>query len=402
MTNDRMHARLRGDHGFTVMELIVASFIMLAVTGAVFSLMNPAQGTFQKEPEVSDVQQRLRVGVDTLQKDLVMAGAGTYAGPLVGALSFFMAPVMPYNAFMSPTDPSQQIYYRDDAISMLYVPPTPSQTTITQDMPQPSAELKVAEQPNCPGGQQNALCGFSEGDRLIIFDAEGNWDVFTVTNVQDAAAHLQHNMDDLSTSYQVGAHVTQATAAMYHHYVDEATHTYQLRYFDGYVNDVPVVDNVVKMSFKYFGEPQPPQMTGKPLSNLVGPWTTYGPVPPALGTAKNGWPDGENCTFQVQGGVQVPRLQVLGDGGLGQVELTKQMLIDGPWCPKADQNQKFDADLLRIRRIQVTLRVQAALSQMRGPAGPLFMKGGTATGTRMIPDQEVTFDITPRNMNLGR
>jgi hypothetical protein len=125
-------------------------------------------------------------------------------------------------------------------------------------------------------------------------------------------------------------------------------------------------------------------------------------VPPALGTSKNGWPAGENCTFQVQGGVQVPRLPVLGDGSLGQVELTKQMLTDGPWCPKANQNQRFDADLLRIRRVQVTLRVQAALSSMRGPASVLFMHGGTGTGSRIIPDQEITFDITPRNMNLGR
>jgi hypothetical protein len=40
---------------------------------------------------------------------------------------------------------------------------------------------------------------------------------------------------------------------------------------------------------------------------------------------------------------------------------------------------------------------------MRGPAGALFTNGGTAkAGTRLIPDQEVSFDITPRNMNLGR
>jgi hypothetical protein len=399
----RRTSRLHGEGGFTIIELLASSLIMLAVTGAIFTLMNPAQGTFAREPEVSDLQQRLRVGVDTLQKDLVMAGAGTYTGPLVGALNFFMAPVMPYNAFLSPTDPSQQIYYRTDAISMLYVPPTPSQTTISADMPQPSAELKVNPQPNCPQGNQTQLCGFHEGDRLIIFDAEGNWDVFTVTNVQNAAAHLQHNQDPLSTSYAAGSWVTQASAAMYHHYVDVASNTYQLRYFDGYLNDLPVVDNVVKVEFKYFGDPQPPQLTGKPLAVNPGPWTTYGPVPPALGVSKNGWPAGENCTFQVVGGVQVPRLPVLGVGGLAQVELTQAMLTDGPWCPKANQNQRFDADLLRIRRVQVTLRVQAALSTMRGPAGPLFMKGGTATkGTQLIPDQEVTFDVTPRNMNLGR
>jgi hypothetical protein len=31
------------------------------------------------------------------------------------------------------------------------------------------------------------------------------------------------------------------------------------------------------------------------------------------------------------------------------------------------------------------------------------MKGGTANaGERYVPDQEVQFDITPRNLNLGR
>ena len=95
----------RGDAGFTIIEMLVSSLIMLVVTGAVFTLMNPAQGTFKAQPEVSDLQQRLRIGVDTLQKDLVMAGAGTYNGQSAGALSYFIAPVMPYHAFGDTTDP---------------------------------------------------------------------------------------------------------------------------------------------------------------------------------------------------------------------------------------------------------------------------------------------------------
>jgi len=40
---------------------------------------------------------------------------------------------------------------------------------------------------------------------------------------------------------------------------------------------------------------------------------------------------------------------------------------------------------------------------LRGPAGVLFTYGGTSTGgARLVPDQEIRFDITPRNMNLGR
>jgi Tfp pilus assembly protein PilW len=62
--------------GFSIVEMMVATMIMMTITGAVFALMNPAQGTFQAQPEVSDMQQRMRVGVDVLTKDLMMTGAG--------------------------------------------------------------------------------------------------------------------------------------------------------------------------------------------------------------------------------------------------------------------------------------------------------------------------------------
>jgi type II secretory pathway pseudopilin PulG len=236
--------RFHREDGFTIVELLVASLIMITVTGAIFSLMNPARGSFQTQPQVSDVQQRLRVGIDSIQKDLVMAGAGTYAGPIAGALNNFMAPIMPYKAFgdaplsagpgagavsVNPADPELGIYFRDDAVSLMYVPPTPSQTTISQEMPQPSAELKVNPQPNCPGNHLNQLCGFETGDRLIIYDQTGNWDVFTVTQVQNAAAHLQHRQQTFSTAYAIGANVTAVRTVSYYHYEDPANDVYQLR-----------------------------------------------------------------------------------------------------------------------------------------------------------------------------
>jgi hypothetical protein len=79
------------------------------------------------------------------------------------------------------------------------------------------------------------------------------------------------------------------------------------------------------------------------------------------------------------------------------------MLTDGPWCPDSISPNRFDADLLRIRRIRVSLRVQSGLASLRGPAGTLFARGGTArAGDRYVPDLTVQFDVTPRNMNLGR
>jgi hypothetical protein len=403
MTARVRRSRSRREAGFTVIELMVSSLLMIVVTGAIFSFMNPANSAFQTQPEVSDLQQRLRVGIDTLQKDLVMAGAGVYSGPAAGTLSYFFAPIMPYRAFGTTPDPEAGVFFRNDTISLVFVPPTPSQTTISNPMPPQSAEIKVNPQPNCPGNQQNDLCGFDIGDRLIIFDAEGNWDLFTVTNVQDEAAHLQHQGQPFTVEYAAGSNVTAVGSAMYYLSTDDTTQTYQLRYFDGWMTDLPVVDNVVKLEFKFFGDPEPAQLTGKPLTSQPGPWTTYGPKPPELGISKMGWPAGENCTFRVVGGQQVPRLDRIGDGGIGQVELTEAMLKDGPWCPSPDKPNRFDADLLRIRRVRATIRVQAALASLRGPAGALFMKGGSSLGgSKYLPDQEVTFDVTPRNMNLGR
>jgi hypothetical protein len=99
----------------------------------------------------------------------------------------------------------------------------------------------------------------------------------------------------------------------------------------------------------------------------------------------------------------LPRLGTLGGGGRTYVELMPAVLTDGPWCPDGIAPNRFDADLFRVRKIRVTLRVQSALASLRGPAGPLFLKGGTARiGLRSVPDLEVQFDVTPRNLSLDR
>jgi hypothetical protein len=85
------------------------------------------------------------------------------------------------------------------------------------------------------------------------------------------------------------------------------------------------------------------------------------------------------------------------------VVLAPAQLGDGPFCPDDTAPARFDADLLRIRSIGVTLRVQAASAALRGPAGVLFAQGGTArSGDRYAPDIEIRFRVTPRNLVLGR
>ena len=393
---------MRQEDGVSLIELLVSMTLMLTVTAAVFSLMNPTQGAFMVEPEVADMQQRMRVASDTLYHDLLMAGGGSYMGASKGSLNYFFAPVMPFRQGLSNDDPPGT--FRTDAITLLYVPSTSSQTSISQEMPARSAHLKVNADPGCPKNDQ--LCGFAKGMSVLIYDDTGSYDVFTVSSVQESALHLQHNLNDLSKSYGAGAKIVQVVSHTYYLKNDDATKTYQLMHYDGgSSNDVPVVDHVVGLTFDYFGDPQPPLMR-RPVSDPTGPWTTYGPKPPAAGVQTTAWPAGENCVFTSDPSpTPAPRLAVLGAGGTttALVKLTEAELRDGPWCPDVTSPNRFDADLLRIRKIGVTLRVESAVAALRGPLGALFTHGGTSqSGNRFAPDQEVRFQVSPRNLNLGR
>ena len=170
-TRDR---RAAGQGGYSLVELLVSTAIMLTVTGAIFSLMNPAQGSAQTQPEVADMQQRMRVGNDTIFKELVMAGAGPYQGPVTGALVNFFAPILPRRLGRLSPDPAT--VFKNDTITLSYIPNSYSQTTISDPMPSVSAELKVSPQNNCPSDTLQ-LCGFRDGMDVIIFDTNGNFGV---------------------------------------------------------------------------------------------------------------------------------------------------------------------------------------------------------------------------------
>jgi Tfp pilus assembly protein PilW len=411
---------MRRESGFSLLEMTMAMGLMLVVTASVFSLMNPAQGSFSTEPEVADMQQRLRVAQDTLYKDLVMAGAGAYLGKQTGSLNYFFAPVLPFRQGAVGDAPIGS--YTTDTITIFYVPSTTAQTTLKLPLSAGNAVATTNGQTDCPlkAGQPDPLCGFTAGMTLLIFDDTGNYDGFTVTALNSTTATLTVNKppDAIATTYPGcdtaatpgcrTSKVVQAIERTYYLKTDAANKTYQLVYYDGSTAaDVPVVDNVVDLQFEYWADPQPPtRITSKPLTDQIGPWTTYGPKPPAPTEKPTAYPMGENCVFGAAVAcIHPPRLPVLpsGTNPNGLVKLKNTDLNDGPWCPDQNNANRFDADLFRVRKIGVTVRVQAANEAMRGPASVLFKVGGTSRGgNKWVPDQEVRFTVSPRNLNLGR
>lgn len=297
------------ERGFSVVELVVAAALTLALATSVFALLQPSHGAFAAEPEAADMQQRLRVAADALDEALYGAGAAT------------------------PADVAAIAPYRRGAVG-----------------PAPPGSFAV--------------------------------DVLSVASTPRTGA------TPLTTTYSLKS--------------DDRTGTYQLMMYDGTSNpDVPVVDNIVALRFDYYGDPRAPAMI-KALDDPIGPWTTYGPPPSAAASPPFG--PGENCVFWNDGSsVPQPRLAALGDGGTTLVELTPEQLADGPWCPNDSAADRWDADLLRVRRVAVTIRAQAAAPALRGPAGVLFTHGGSARlASRWVPDREVRLDVSPRNLNLRR
>ena len=390
------------DRGFSLIEMVIATGLTLLVTASIFAMMHPAQGAFAAQPEVADMQQRLRVGAETLSKVLIMAGAGAYQGPQAGSLKYYFPSVLPFRQGARNDDPPGT--FATNRITIIYVPSTTAQATLSASLSTATTSFIPTVASNCPidtmTGEPAKPCGFARDQTVLIYDDSGSFDLLTITAVEESTGTLTVNRpaDATGTTFAAGSTIVEAASHAYFLKTDASKNTYQLMHYDGTSNnDVPVVDNVVGLSFDYYGEAQPPTVR-KSLSDT--PATTYGPKPSAVAVAP--WGAFENCLFS-PAPVPTPKLPVLGAGTPALVRLTAAQLTDGPFCPDDPNANRWDADLLRIRKIGVTLRVQSAVAALRGPAGVLFAHGGTsAGGPRWVPDQELHFDIAPRNLNLGR
>ena len=322
--------------GFSLVELLVSTGIALTITAAIMAAARPTESVFVAQSEAADEQQRGRVATSVLFRDLVAAGAGPDAGPDAGPLGRSFAPILPWH--LARDGPG---IFRDDALTLAYVPSSQAQTTIAGAMSAQSGSVRVNIGAGCP--LNDAACGFSGVTTVLVYDETGSVDVFRVEDVQGSLLELRHTTPDSEKTYRAGSRIVSAIVRSYFLKADEATDTFQLMRDEGNGGpEVPVVDHIVRLRFEYFGEP----------SN-------------------------------------------------GSAALLPAVLTDGPWRPDEAAPNRYDVDLLRIRTIAVDLRVESAMAALRGPAGALFSRAGTSkSGSRFLPDQNIRFRVSPRNMGV--
>ncbi|MFN7981516.1 MAG: hypothetical protein U0Q11_06630 [Vicinamibacterales bacterium] len=385
--------------GFSLVELTLALALSLAIVSGVFRLVDPASGAFQTQPEVADVQQRLRATLAALSRDVGSAGGAPYLATGADVLSPApVAAVFPMRLGRTGADAAGT--YNPARLTVWSVSSTAPQARLSAPLASASGTATITPGAGCRAGA--ASCGFQVGATVIVFGVAGAWDLFSITRVAGNAITLQHNLADSSLVHPANDS-TIAEVTMRTHLVkdDPATAAPRVVRYDGAGGaDVPVVDHVVDLNFELLGEAEPPAPV--PGTGPAATRVTYGPPPPASGLSVSSYPPGENCAFsRTPGGAVTPRLPPLAAGPV-LVTLPPASLVDGPWCPDSSSPNRYDADLLRVRAVIARVRVEAAIEALRGPAGPLFTRGGTARGNRLVPDRVAETIVVPRALNRWR
>jgi len=339
--------RVSSESGFTFVELLVASAMVVAMAGAMIELARGAQASSTAVNEFADTQQKMRIAAEAIQHDLSMAGAGSVLASGGGPLAQFAPAVRPAAGLAGDSD----VTYAADRATILYMPATRAEADVVSATP---VAMSIGGTPSCT---RSTTCGFQDGMRAIVFDrtAPGRgYDVFTVADASTRSLTREADEGGFSTAYTSTAHVAEVVAHSYYLDRSDASNVRLMR-GDGR-SAFALVDGVRNLRFTYYADPDP---STAPAIGAAAGTCVYAPGPP-------------------------PRPLLAPLGGVSLSELSAAELTDGPFCGTAPN--RFDADLLRVRRVRVALQIVSIASSVSRQPSPF----------------ELSFDVTPHNLNVAR
>ena len=248
--------------GFTLVEVLIALTILMVAVVPVLWICGAAQRLTRSQSEASDLQQRARVLVEKLQRDLIVAGAGP---PDTGIRLVDLVPTLvPARIGFRSPDPEASAFA--DRLSILYVPADGWQAALATPMTSPAAAIAIdATAIGCPAA---GLCGFTEDARALIVDTRApgaGFELFTVSGIAGELAHAAPNAPFSQAYANPSARVMPIVQRTY--YFDRASR--RLMIYDGHLSDVPLIDNVADVRFEYYTDMSPgPGLRAVPLSEL--------------------------------------------------------------------------------------------------------------------------------------
>jgi len=384
-----------GREGFTLPELLVGAAIVLVIMAGIVGVVDPGHAASRAQPAAIDIQQRLRAASESISADILGAGSGPMNGVFGKALGTVVPTVLPYRVGPRGDAPGT---VRTDAITLITSGSPHVAGRLREAFVPSNGIAQIEPGPGCPVGDD--ACGLRAGGAVLLIDSLGQSDLFRVDGVAGASLTLVARGAISGRPFPVGAAVVPVTVSVYYLRQGSGADGSQVMSGDGDQSDLPLVDHVTRLAFELFGDPQPPRLTSAGAAYS----STYGPSPPRLGVddVRDGWPAGENCTFQATAIDQPGRLSRLGTGTTA-VRLSSGVLTDGPWCPDGLAPGRYDADLLRVRAVRVTIRAEASSAAVRGLDARWFDHPGRSRDLSAVAaDQQVVFDVVPRALQVGR
>jgi prepilin-type N-terminal cleavage/methylation domain-containing protein len=216
-----MLMKINSKAGVTLIELLIASVIALIATGAALELYISQQKGWISQENITDMQQNGRAGIDEIVHHARQAGY--HIPPGLEAI------------YASDANP--------DTITFIYMKEPMCDSRLIAPMPQPSSELKlVADSIDC----------FVQDTWAYIYDPASDYgEFFEITQVQNAAGHLQHNTMDLSIAYPAGSVIYMIEVASF--YIDNTTDTLHPKLMIERANGEPHIyaDNIEDLQFTY-------------------------------------------------------------------------------------------------------------------------------------------------------
>jgi hypothetical protein len=351
------------EQGFALIEVLIGSAIGLAAIVATCQLAADAQVAWRAAAARADLQQRVRVAQDHLTRTLRDAGAGPLSGPARTSLVRGVPAVVPRRVGARGADSPDD--FRTDAFTVVRAIAESEHGVLFTPAPAGAGVIELAPMAGC----SLPSCGFEAGTSLMLLERGGNHDLFTVTSAEGPVLTVRHQGSGSTAAYPAG---TPAIAVESTTYALDAP-SRVLRRYDGDTSDLPLLDDVVGMRVRYFGETEPPV------------WPR-----PAGGES--------NCLYASDGSFLSALMPVIGIPGR-LVELSPAMLTDGPWCGAG--GTRFDADLLRVRRVRVSVRLQAGDAGVRGTDPAHFANPGRAPhAPLLVRDAIVEIEVAPRNLGF--
>jgi prepilin-type N-terminal cleavage/methylation domain-containing protein len=215
-----MFLRLKDDRGFTVLEILVSVAVGTIVLLGLYALLQTGQNTTSRGEQKLDLQQAARAGLDTMVRDLRMAGSG-----LPNPHDY----TNPDAAFTAAT--SNSVSFRIDpqsANTVLTANASPGTTVISLD----------------------STTSFTAGGTIYIFGNDGgsppvnNWETRVISSKTGTSLTLDAG---LSNTYNAGSQVAQPRTYAY----DLLGTTLRRDAGDGN-GAQPLAENISAMSIRYY------------------------------------------------------------------------------------------------------------------------------------------------------